>query len=124
MMPPRITADVDCKRPEWQHYLDTAIAAGNARSLRGTTPDGLPPGGRWEYRQRAPEGKGRVYLAYIMPSGRMYTIGSVTVEYAQQAVRWRPKPNDVRQFNLDSGPVVVHYDAMALPARIEALEAR
>jgi hypothetical protein len=47
----------------------------------------------------------------------------VTVEHAQGAMKWRPKPNDVKQFNLDSGPVVVHYDALALPARIEALEA-
>ena len=112
----KITALIDCKRPEWRHHLDNAIAAGNARNLRGETPDGLPPGGRWEYRRRA--AYGRVYLAYILPDGKMHTIGSVAPEHAEASLKWKPRPNSERIFEFETGTVKVRYDEHALPCHI------
>lgn len=113
-MPAKITAPVDCKRPEWQHFVDIAVRTGSNKALRGMTPEGLPPGGYWEYKRRAK--KGRIYLAYKTRE-REYVIGSVSFD-ADLEQEWTPKPFASRAFAFDSGPVVVHYDAMALPCRI------
>lgn len=115
----RIAAPVDCKNPAWQDMLDAVIQTGTAKTLKGQSPPGLPSGGYWEYRRRC--NGGRVYLMYNVPTfpgsknKRTYVIGSVTPEHAQEALAWKPKPNAQREFNFASGPVVVHYDAQALP---------
>ena len=122
-MPYTIGDAVIYKRPEWQPLVDAVLQTGNVKAVRGKVPEGLPPGGYWEYRRRS--NYGRVYIMYNVPvSGgtknqRTYhVIGSVNPDYAQDAVRWKPKPNCERQFNFESGPVVVHYDHMAYPCRI------
>ena len=122
----RILIPVDCKRPEWQTITDGVVSTGSCKHLRGTTPPGLPPGGYWDYRKRVKNG--RVYLMYSIPAkdntpGKAYAIASVDPEYADLAVKWQPQPNSHRRFDFVSGPVVVHYDALALPARIEAQQA-
>ena len=120
----RITAPVDCKNPAWQDLLDAVVATGTAKTVKGKTPPGLPPGGYWEYRRRV--NGGRVYLMYNVPvepgklNRRTHVIGSASYEHAQSAVAWKPKPNCEREFDFDSGPVLVQYDALALPYRIIA----
>lgn len=121
----RIAAPVDCKDPRWQEMLDAVIETGTAKTLKGQTPPGLPPGGYWEYRKRV--NGGRKYLMYNVqiepgkPNKRTYVIGSVNPEYAEEAMAWKPKPNCKQHFDFESGPVVVQYDALALPERIVPL---
>lgn len=117
-----IEEPVECKRPEWQELVDIAVKTGSARPLKGVTPDGLPPGGIWEYRRRSPYG--RVYLMYALrlpgeKNRRTYhAIWSVDSDYAESLLAWKPQPNCEREFNLESGPVLAMYDHMALPERI------
>lgn len=121
-MPSKIDIPVDYKRPEWRALADGVIAAGSVKHLRGTPPPGLPAGGYWEYRKRA--AKGRLYLVYNLRAGngnegRAYVIASVDPEFASAAMCWQPKPHAKHEFNFDSGPIVVHYDALAMPHYIE-----
>lgn len=119
-MATKIAVAVDCKDPAWQAALDQVIADGHAKSLKGTALPGLPKGGYYEYKKRA--SKGRVYLTYRTPL-RQWVIGSVDPSFADEARRWKPTPGCVHAFEFASGPVVVHYDAMALPCRIVGVRA-
>lgn len=117
-----IISPVDCKRPEWQQLVDIVVKTGSAHSLKGVTPEGPHPGGFWEYRRRSV--CGRVYLMYCTPlpdKKSRYTyhaIASVDSDYAESMLAWKPQPNCEREFNFESGPVIVMYDHMALPERI------
>lgn len=119
-MPSAIADPVDIKNPAWAGLVESVLKAGNVKHLRGVVPEGLPPGGYWEYRKRVD--KGRVYLMYnIRATSKAYTIASVDPEFAQEALLWKPTPNTSRLFRFPSGAVEVHYDEQALPARIYAV---
>lgn len=117
----RIADPVVCNRPEWQALLEIAIAAGSHHPLKGITPEGLSPDGYWEYRKRSKYG--RVYLVWNVRTEKgkkVVVIGSVHAEHVDAGM-WKPSPNSERQFNFDTGPVVVKYDHQALPERIDPL---
>jgi hypothetical protein len=122
-MPHTISDPVVYKQPEWKPHVDAIMKAGNVKPVRGITPEGLPPGGYWEYRRRS--NYGRIYIIYSVPvpGGKKnqrtsHVIGSVNPDYAQDAVIWKPEPYCKKRFDFSNGPVVVHYDAQALPTEI------